>query len=62
MTWPTVTEQPLRLEPTSRDPFLDGLTGVIPSTSPRRPAAAGAGQRFSSGATALKPPSPGARD
>jgi hypothetical protein len=43
MTWPTVTEQPLRLEPTSRDPFLDGLAGVIPSTFPRRPAAAGAG-------------------
>jgi hypothetical protein len=27
MTWPTVTEQPLRLEPTSKDPFLDGLSG-----------------------------------
>jgi hypothetical protein len=27
MTWPKVTEQPLRLEPTSKDTFLDGLAG-----------------------------------
>jgi hypothetical protein len=29
MTWPTVTEHPLRLEPTSRDPFLDGLVDEL---------------------------------
>ena len=29
MTWPTVTEQPLRLEPTSKDTFLDGLSGGL---------------------------------
>ena len=34
MTWPTVTEQPLRLEPTSRDPFLDGLTGDLAWSEP----------------------------
>jgi hypothetical protein len=34
MTWPTVTEHPLRLEPTSRDPFLDGLAGELASREP----------------------------
>ena len=33
MTWPTVTEHPLRLEPTSRDPFLDGLGDIGASAS-----------------------------
>ena len=37
MTWPQVTEQPLSLEPTSKDTFLDGLAPAIRSGADDRP-------------------------
>lgn len=66
MTWPTVTEHPLQLEPLSRDPFLDGLAGELacpglsttrkPMFSPLRRRAQPSGTAdVATGASALPP-------